>query len=230
MPEIALFPLNSVLLPGAPLPLRVFEPRYRDMMRDLLGDDIPGPPGGRPVAAGAELPGFGVARIREGLEVGGRADTHAVGTFAAVEWVRGQPDGTMELLTRGTRRFRIDERPSDDPYPRAAVTFLDEPTGSDPEEALAFARRAFSRYAAAVSRLLHTEPEAAELPDDPVAASYALAAALTIEPNLVQALLEIGDATERLVRAARVARSEANILGVVGPPARQAVIRSTSLN
>lgn len=225
-----MFPLNSVLLPGMALPLRVFEPRYRELMRDLLGDEIPGPPGGRPGAGEGGLPGFGVARIRRGLEVGGSAETARVGTFASIAWVRGQDDGTLELLTRGTRRFRITDRLDDDPYPRAVVTFLEEPAGSDPQGALAFAQRAFARYRLAVGRLLRTEPEPAELPDGPVDASYALAAALTIEPNLVQALLEVPDATERLVRGARIARSEANILTAVGPPARQAIVRSTSLN
>lgn len=231
MEEIALFPLNTVLLPGTSLPLRVFEERYRTMMADLLGDDIPAPPGGAPDRTREDGPPlFGVARIREGLEVGGRAQTHDVGTLAAVEWVQRNPDGTMELLTRGTLRFRIHERPDDAPYPRAIVEFIDEPPGDDAEDALAFARRAFDRYIRSVAQLLRTEPEELELPEDPVHASYALAGAMTLEQNVVQALLEARTATERLVRAARIARHEANLLTVIGPPARQPTMRSSSLN
>ncbi|HJR19226.1 MAG TPA: LON peptidase substrate-binding domain-containing protein [Actinomycetota bacterium] len=230
MDEIALFPLSTVLLPGTPLPLHVFEPRYQTMMADLLGDEIPGPPGGPPERSDGEAPAFGVARIREGLEVGGRAETHRVGVLAAIEWVRRQPDGTMELLTRGTRRFRIAERLDDDPYPHAKVSFLDELAGDDADDALAFAKRAYGRYERAVAQLLRSEPEDVALPDDPVAASYALIAAMSLEASVVQALLEAPTATERLVRAARIARSEAGLLRMIGPPARQPTIRSSSLN
>ena len=231
MEEIALFPLNTVLLPGASLPLRVFEDRYRTMMADLLGDDIPGPPGAAPDRTADDGPPlFGVARIREGLEVGGHAGTHDVGTLAAIEWVQRQDDGTMELLTRGTLRFRIHERPDDAPYPRAIVEFLAERPGDDAEEALAYARRAFERYIGAVAQLLRTEPEELELPDDAVRASYALIGAMTLEESVVQTLLETPTATERLVRAARVARHEANLLTVIGPPARQPTMRTSSLN
>ena len=228
--EIALFPLNTVLLPGAALPLHVFEPRYRTMMSDLLGDVIPGSPGGTPVRTGDDAPSFGVARIREGFEVGGRAETHDIGVMAAVEWVRMHSDGTLELLARGTRRFRIDERLEDEPYPRAVVSLLDEPVGSSPDEALRFARSAMTRYVRAVAQLLRSEPEDETLPDDAVAASYTLAATLSIEPNVEQALLEAPTATERLVRAAAIARAEANLLTVVGPPARRPTIESASLN
>jgi len=228
--EIPLFPLNTVLLPGASLPLRVFEPRYRTMMSDLLGDVVPGSAGGQPARTGDEAASFGVARIREGFEVGGRAETHDVGVIAAVEWVRMDSDGTLELLARGTRRFRIEDRLDDDPYPRAVVALLDEPVGASPEKALGFARSAMVRYVRAVAQLLRSEPEDVTLPDDPVAASYALAATLSVEPNVVQALLEAPTATERLVRAAAIARAEANLLTVVGPPARRPTIESTSLN
>jgi Lon protease-like protein len=228
--EIPLFPLNTVLLPGAALPLRVFEPRYRTMMSDLLGDAVPGSPGGPPAPTGDEAASFGVARIREGSEVGGRAETHDVGVIAAIEWVRMDADGTLELLARGTRRFRIERRLDDDPYPRAVVALLDEPVGASAEKALGFARSAMARYGRAVARLLRSEPEDPTLPDDPVAASYVLAAALSIEPNVVQVLLEAPTATERLVRAATIARAEANLLTVVGPPARRPTIESTSLN
>lgn len=228
--EIALFPLNTVLLPGMPLPLRVFEPRYRAMMSDLLGNVIPGAEGGPPARTGEDAPAFGVARIREGLEVGGRAETHDVGVMAVVEWVRMHADETLELLTRGTRRFRIEQRLPDDPYPRAVVALLDEPGGKSPDDALRFARSAMTRYVRAVAQLLRTEPEDATLPDDLVAASYTLAATLSVDPNVVQALLEAPTATERLVRAAAIARAEANLLTVIGPPARRPTIESASLN
>lgn len=224
--EIPLFPLNTVLFPGAPLPLRVFEPRYRAMMADLLGDDIPDGPGGPPDAPAS----FAVARIREGLEVGGRADTHDVGSLASVEWVRVDADGTIDLLVRGARRFRIERRLPDDPYPLIEATVLGEPPGARADEALRFAQLAAVRYGEAVALLLRSEPEEVALPDDPVAASYVFAASLSVELHVLQMLLEIPTASERLVRAATIARAEANLLSVVGPPARRPTIEAASLN
>jgi hypothetical protein len=227
---IPLFPLNTVLFPGAPLPLRVFEPRYRAMLTDVLGDDVAEGPGGPPPGRGGPLPSFGIARIRSGLEVGGVADTHPIGCLCAIEWVRRNDDGTTDLLVRGTRRFRIERRLPDDPYPAAEVAFLDESAGERAEDALSFARASLDRYADAVARLLRTEAEPVVLPDDPVAASYAAAASLSVEPNIHQMLLEARDATDRLIRAGQIARAEAALLAAIGPPARRPAIDAASLN
>jgi len=88
--EIPLFPLNTVLFPGGPLPLRLFEPRYLDMISRCLKDDTP----------------FGVVLIREGQEAG-PATTFDVGTLATiVDWYQGS-DGLLGITARGTDRFRI---------------------------------------------------------------------------------------------------------------------------
>src|SRR6266542_2037735 len=113
---IPLFPLHVVLFPGAALPLHVFEPRYRTMMSEILES-----------AADPEVrPSFGVVCIREGYEVGAPAETHDVGCIASIEEIDRNADGTMNMIVRGTERFHIDERPADDPYPRAEVTVLKE--------------------------------------------------------------------------------------------------------
>ena len=65
--EIPLFPLNTVLFPGGPLPLRIFEARYIDLVRRCMRDDS----------------GFGVAMILEGREAGGPAQTVDVGSYAS---------------------------------------------------------------------------------------------------------------------------------------------------
>lgn len=219
---IPLFPLHVVLFPGVHLPLHVFEQRYRAMMADVLG------PEGAPNVDAS----FGVACIREGFEVGARAETHEVGCLGAVEWVRRHPDGTMDLLLRGTRRFRIVERPDDDPYPRATVDFLAEERGPRPEEALRLARRALERYRDVVARLSSTHPAAERhrLPDDPVAASFAAAAELQIETPRLQQLLEAPSAADRLARVAAMARSEASLLDTVGPPVGRPPLDPSTLN
>ena len=89
--EIPLFPLGTVLFPGGPLPLRIFETRYIDLVRRCLRDGS----------------GFGVVLIREGVEAGGPALTFDVGTYARIVDFSQQPDGLLGIRAAGERRFRI---------------------------------------------------------------------------------------------------------------------------
>ena len=93
--EIPLFPLNTVLFPGGPLPLRIFEARYIDLVRRCLRENT----------------GFGVVLIREGEETGAApTETCDVGTYARIVDFSGQPDGLLGIEARGERRFRIHAR------------------------------------------------------------------------------------------------------------------------
>lgn len=88
--QVPLFPLNTVLFPGGPLPLRIFEARYLDMIGDCISNDAP----------------FGVLLIRKGAEVG-PATTHEVGTLArVVDWYLGS-DGLLGITACGEQRFRL---------------------------------------------------------------------------------------------------------------------------
>lgn len=88
--EIPLFPLNTVLFPGGPLPLRIFETRYLDMLSDCLKREQ----------------GFGVCLIEQGSE-SGPAHTYTVGTLAHIrDWSNG-PDGLLNILALGSQRFRV---------------------------------------------------------------------------------------------------------------------------
>ena len=88
--RVPLFPLNTVLFPGGPLPLRIFEPRYLDMISRCLKADAP----------------FGVVLIRDGAEAG-LATTHTVGTLARVtDWYQGS-DGILGVTAVGEQRFRL---------------------------------------------------------------------------------------------------------------------------
>jgi Lon protease-like protein len=90
--EIPLFPLNTVLFPEGPLPLRIFEARYIDLVRRCLRENT----------------GFGVVLMREGEEAGaGPTATSDVGTYARIVDFSGQPDGLLGIEARGERRFRI---------------------------------------------------------------------------------------------------------------------------
>jgi Lon protease-like protein len=94
-PDIALFPLSTVLFPGGPLPLRIFETRYIDLVRRCL----------------REASGFGVVLITEGAEAGGTApQTADVGCYATIVDFSQQPDGLLGIQVMGGRRFRIRDR------------------------------------------------------------------------------------------------------------------------
>ncbi len=88
---LSLFPLNTVLFPDGVLPLRVFETRYIDMVRDCMRHETP----------------FGVVLIKSGKEVGAAAEPEAVGCLAHItHWDMPDP-GVLTLRTRGGTRFRI---------------------------------------------------------------------------------------------------------------------------
>lgn len=88
---IPIFPLNSVLFPGGPLSLRIFEARYLDMVSRCLRDES----------------GFGVALIREGDEVGRAAEVYDVGTFGRISYWEQRKDGLLGITVTGEQRFRI---------------------------------------------------------------------------------------------------------------------------
>ena len=216
--KLPLFPLHAVLFPGAALPLRVFEPRYREMMADLIREEEP------------PDPAFGVVCIRKGYEVGDPAETHDVGCLAAIETLTKNPDGTFDMIVRGTQRFRVTDRPPDDPYPRAEVSVLKEVVGRAPERALQIARVALERYIEVAARSAGREPPEMTLPTDPLEASYAASAVLAVDLPVVQELLEAKTAVERLAEVAKIARSEAHLLETVGPPVPRPPIDGSSLN
>ena len=199
--ELPLFPLHVVLFPGSSLPLHVFEERYREMMRVVMESDRK----------------IGIVAIRSGMESGGPADTYSIGSIALVEQVQRSQDGSMDILVTGTDRFHIDERLPDDPYPRGNVTTLPDLPGEEVEGFLTGARAATFRYLSAVARLQESDIKAPSLSEDPVVASYKLAAVLDLDIPERQRMLECPDAHTRLALVSDLARREALLLETVGP-------------
>ena len=183
--ELRLFPLQTVLFPGMPLPLRVFEARYRQLVAECLDASEP----------------FGVALIREGAEVGGAAVPHALGTTARIRSVEPDAQGRLQLETLGERRFRIVGLHADRPYLWADVEYpVDEP--SEVPEALV--QRARERYAALVRLRLAATGEYVRdvrMPEVPGALADAAGAIVIARPQELQELLEIMDVRRRLERA-----------------------------
>lgn len=89
--EIPLFPLHTVLFPGGALPLRIFEPRYLDMISDCLRTGS----------------GFGICLISEGNETGGDAEVFEYGTLGDISYWQQLPDGLLGITVRGRQRFRL---------------------------------------------------------------------------------------------------------------------------
>lgn len=108
MPVMPMFPLTTVLFPGMPLPLRIFEERYLKLLGDLIGQ---------------ESPEFGVVLISRGPEVGGGEKRMDLGTIASVTNI-GTTEQFYGLESEGTKRFRVNAWLPDDPYPLADIDFI----------------------------------------------------------------------------------------------------------
>jgi Lon protease-like protein len=175
MAVMAMFPLGSVLLPGGILPLHVFEPRYRDMIRDCLRAD--------------GEPEFGQVLIARGWETGGGDDRVMVGTVARMLQVDAIDENRYALVAVGTRRIRVNAWLPDDPYPIADVDDwpdLDpDPPGLAVEVAAAHARvRAIRALAGQLDELDGTpvDPGDDDISDDPLLATYHLATLAPVGP------------------------------------------------
>ncbi len=199
---LPLFPLNAVLFPGVVMPLHIFEPRYRTLVKDLIAL----PPG-----AARE---FGVVAIKVGYEVGERG-VHTIqrtGCAALVTEVTANPDGTFELIVVGRRRFHVEQLDSSQDYLRADVEWLVDQQETRSDDAVAEttrrARELFNSYRGIVLTLRGEDILEGETPDDPTDLSYTLAAALVLGLAERQALLESPDVLSRLLLGSRLMRTE----------------------
>lgn len=213
--ELPLFPLNTVLFPGMPLPLHIFEPRYREMISLCSEQDRP----------------FGVVLIKEGLEVGEPATPFAVGTMARIVRVDRLADGRMNIVTVGTRRFRIISYfTHKKPYMVGDVEPLeDDPAGSVAAPQLAHEVGAMvQRYVAMVQAASEQPLTTLPLPADPEEVSYLVGAVLRIRDGERQRLLEVVSTVERLDLEKEILSRESKTLeellqqrsGGVGPFSR----------
>lgn len=179
-----MFPLGSVLLPSAVLPLHVFEDRYRQLVRDCLDGDRE----------------FGVTLIERGSEVGGDDQRSMLGTIAQILDAEEYPDGRWGLVAVGTRRFRVDRWLDDGPYPRADLTdWPDEPDDDPPVERVETARACLRRVLALATELgMAAAPAATEITDDAALASYQMAVLAPLGPFDRQRVLSAASARQRL--------------------------------
>jgi hypothetical protein len=201
--SLPLFPLGTVLFPGTLLPLHVFEPRYRALLRDRRDHD----------------PVFGIVLTRRGNEVADQPETHAVGTAATLVGARSYTDGRYDIAIRGGRRFRVLDGDWSTDYLTATIAWLDEPTG-DMTEATRTAQRAvraFDQFVDAIAKTAAIEPTDNPFEsEDPVELSYAIAARLPLNTWERQEVLETDSAVERLGLLTTILRREQRLLAETG--------------
>ncbi len=218
--RVPYFPLHQVVFPHLPLPLHIFEERYRAMTADILADGSP--------YAGR----FAVTMIRSGQEAGSDATGHAVGTLCEVRSADALPDGRWVLLAAGVARIALDEVDRRGRYATVEATPLPEIDGDAPPALLAEVQSALDAYMATVKRFAtaaasigHSRDEVQRvarsldevlkpisLPDSPLAASYAVGGVLQIELGRKQELLELPDAGSRLRVELQLLRRESRLL------------------
>lgn len=177
--KLPLFPLNTVMFPGAPLTLHIFEERYREMIGQCLENNAP----------------FGVVLIREGSEIGETAVPFYVGTQVHINASVRLEDGRMLIATTGQRRFRVQYLLHRVPYLVASVVLLPEESGLGLAQAAQELRTVHDRYWQALATATGVKNEVEKLPQDVVAMTYHLAHRLQVTNERKQRWLEVDVAT-----------------------------------
>jgi Lon protease-like protein len=179
--QLPLFPLPVVLFPGVPLPLHIFEPRYRQMLADIrLEKNLFGLAYFDTTSAESEVPPPG-----------------HVGCVAEVTEVQEFPDGRSNILTLGVIRYRIEsyvER--GDPYLVAQVSYFED--DEEDEQMLAAPSREVAETFTRIAQAVRTMPDISDT--EPQRLSFLVAAAMEIDADIKQDLLELRSTSERLER------------------------------
>lgn len=173
--ELPLFPLRTVLFPGMMLPLHIFEPRYREMISRCLEEKLP----------------FGVVLIREGEEAGETARPHVIGTAARITRVDRKPDGRMDIVVVGTKRFRIDELLYNHAYLTGEVSHYPVLNG-DTRLAMEQAQRVRPKileYVELMTKATGVQLQLDELPEEPTTLAFLTAIALQVSATDKQRML-----------------------------------------
>ena len=196
MGVVAMFPLGSVLYPGVGLPLRIFEPRYVQMLRECLAGDGE----------------FGSVLIERGSEVGGGDKRFPMGTMARILDSSQQVDGTWLVLAVGIRRLKVVGWLPDDPYPQADCDEApdpDEPNASAVESTISQLRRVLAMSAEANRP---TAPATIEFSDDPALALWQACAVAPVSSLDAYRLLAVPSASERITLLRAMLEDEALVV------------------
>ena len=171
-PEIPLFPLNTVLFPGMPLHLHIFEPRYKEMVHKCLHEKLE----------------FGILLLHE-------TQLCQVGCTARITQILRQfENGSMDILTEGRRRFRILDVLNREAYLEAVVEYFDDETEDIPSDLLKKVLNAYQK----MIRLQTRGVGAIRGIFDPVHFSFIIASTVEMVLKDRQSLLELTSTTQRI--------------------------------
>ena len=184
--HLPLFPLPLVLLPNELLPLHIFEPRYRQLLKDV----------------GLEKNIFGVSYFNQEESIAERPAIDTIGCAAEVREIQTMADGRSNILSVGVIRYRLlDYVDTGDPYFVGDVEFFED----DPEDEIVLnpladeVFRLFKRVAKAAHKLSGERGRFPEIPQaEPQALSFLVTAAFNLEPELKYKLVEMRSTIERL--------------------------------
>jgi Lon protease-like protein len=167
---LPLFPLDVVLLPGTPIPLHVFEPRYREMIGECLERKLP----------------FGIVRAKEDsiAEIGCTAEI--------LEVTKRYDDGRLDIICEGRRRFEVMGLNQERTFLQAEVTYFDDEPGRAATDQIDEALRLYQD----LMRLAEAESEAPEASADQL--SFQLAAPMPLDLDFKQTLLGMRSERERI--------------------------------
>lgn len=186
--ELPLFPLPVVLFPGMPMPLHIFEPRYRKMLSDIRAhDSLFGLSYFDPASSSQDIPASG-----------------HIGCVAEVTETQSLPDGRSNVLAVGVIRYQVEEYVErDDPYLVVRVNFFEDEEQPGPR-VLSSAREVAAMFMRVANAIRIINDERGNLPDitdtEPQKLSFLVAAAMELELETKQELLELRSTSERLDR------------------------------
>ncbi|HEX9114737.1 MAG TPA: LON peptidase substrate-binding domain-containing protein [Anaerolineae bacterium] len=198
--ELPLFPLNTVLFPGQMLPLHIFEDRYQHMIRHCLAEALP----------------FGVVLLRKGREVDDpSAEPYSVGTMAEIVESTHLPDGSLNIVTMGTERFRIRRLLHDQPYLRGEVDNypLPDTDGEGSLEGLTeVVARGVARYIKLIAEAAGLHIKVEEMPETARQVGFLAAVAMQIDNTEKQTLLDSRSLRDILIAEVTLLKRENALL------------------
>jgi Lon protease-like protein len=203
---LPLFPLNTVLFPGMTLPLRVFEPRYLQMVQDCLDGNYAS---GDPV--------FGIVLIKEGEEVGGPATPYEVGTTARIIAIEQGKEGVLHLNTVGEERFIVHDVSQEGAYLVGDVEPFPLEQGERAEVTPLFDLQAMllAAYLELLSKAHRVQIQLQQAPESADSMAFLVAALLQVPLRVKQELLSISDLPSLIQRGSELLRSDISALTIM---------------
>lgn len=198
MYTLPLFPLNTILFPGMPLHLHIFEDRYKQMMNKCLAEETP----------------FGVVLIKSGKEVSDVAEPYAVGCTAHISQVQRLEEGRMNMSSVGQTRFRIHELSYDEPYLVGRVENLpfDADLSQESNVKGGYLQKLVQDYVQVLSSIGDIDIKIDHFPTDPIKLAYMAAMLLQSPHPKKQAFLEINTADQLVSELYDACRYEISVL------------------